>query len=506
MTDTIETGYGALRGEDNKSVTVFRGIPYALPPIHELRFAAPEPAKPWQGVRDATTYGAAAMQLRPQQATSAFGGMFGPGQLPVSEDCLYLNVWVPRTSTPNKPVMVWIHGGAFRMGTGGSPMYEASRLAAKGNVIVVTLNYRLGSLGFAYAPGEIASNAGLRDQIAALQWVRQEIGAFGGDSDNITLFGESAGAKSVECLMASPMAKGLFARVILESTYAPDMRPGSATGVTQGLLDAVGANDIKALRAAPTDSLLDAQRKVQEQMAAGGVAAGFLPVVDGEVIPGETLDAISEGAGSTVPAIIGTNRDESRLFGALMMQQTGMDERQLRERMQSQYPAMTRQQADALIDAYAGARSARGEPASPLDVWFALSTDRMFRIHSLQLTECLAQQQNVRSYLFNWRSPEFGGMLGACHGLELPFVFGNMEGPLGKLAGTGPDAARLSETMQALWLGFARGEALPDWPAFDTSARQTMTFDATSGVTSSPLEPERRAYLEAFGERAARGP
>lgn len=492
----VETSRGAVRGKNRGNVTVFRGIPYALPPVNELRFAAPEPSEPWRDILNATAPRPAAMQSRPQQANSAFGGMFGPGQLPVDEDCLYLNIWVPAGGEPNKPVMVWIHGGAFRMGTGASPMYEASRLATRGDVIVVTLNYRLGCFGFIHAPGEAASNAGLRDQIAALRWINDEIEAFGGDRGNITVFGESAGAKSVECLMASPDAKGLFCRTILQSTYDPDMHPASATSVTARLLDAAGVNDVARLRRMNAADLMAAQQRLQESMAAGGVGAGFLPVIDNDILPRDTIGAIAAGLGSSVPAIIGTNRDENRLFGAMMQQNAEMTWDDLKQRFLAQSPQVAEADAETLIGCYRRAREARGERAAPLDIWFALSTDRLFRIHSLRVAEALSARVATRNYLFNWPSPQFGGLLGACHGLELPFVFGNMDGPLGKLAGTGDDALRLSQAMQDDWIAFARHGEVGHWPLFDAAERLAVTFDVNVAVETSPQDEERTAYLD----------
>lgn len=494
----IETNYGTLRGETSADVTIYRGIPYAYPPIHELRFAAPEPIEPWRDLLDATVFKAAAMQVSAQRITASFGGKFSASQLSLSEDCLYLNVWVPNTDTPKKPVMVWIHGGAFRMGSGGSPQYEASKLAVRGDVIVVTINYRVGCFGFAYAPDEVASNAGLRDQIVALRWIASEISAFGGNPQNITVFGQSAGAKSAECLLASPLARGLFNRVILQSSYKFDMRPEKASAVTANLLDITGSSNIAALKQTDPARLLAGQQAMLNEMDVDGFGAGFLPVVDGEVLPCDTISAMVTGAGAKVPLVVGTNRDESRLFGWKLLRKGDMSREQLAEQLQTQWPEVAAAELQKLVDEYDKARRARGEPATPIDIWFALSSDRQFRIHSLRIAEAMSRHAEVYNYLFNWRSTQHDGILGACHGLEMPFVFDNWETLFGHLAGSGPVQNALSALMQRLWLTFARDGEIADWPHFSETNRLAMTFDASSGVEQAPQEEERRAYLHCF--------
>jgi len=491
---SVETSYGALRGEDFGDVTVYRGVPYARPPLNELRFAAPEPLSPWQGVRDATLYGPAAMQAKPQGSTF---GMFGPGGREISEDCLYLNVWVPNTATPDKPVMVWIHGGIFRMGTGGSPTYEASRLAAYGDVIVVTINYRLGCFGFLHAPGEATSNAGLLDQLAALNWISAEIGAFGGNPDNVTLFGESAGAKSIECLMASPRASGLFHRGILQSTYRLDMNPETAIQTTQRLLDAAGVDSVDGLIRMDAEALQGAHQAMTVGVTAGQNPAGFCPVIDGDLLPVDTLDAIREGTGAPLPAIIGTNRDEMRLFGMMDMQ-SGLESEKLMARLKAQNPQMPEQKLHGVIESYTEARRTRDEPVEPLDVWFDLATDKLFRMHSIELAETLALAAPVRTYRFDWKSQAFNGALGALHGLEMAFTFRNMEEEMGKIAGPGPEATHLCDIMQTFWTRFAHGENLSDWPLYEPGGRLTMIFGKDSRVEAAPQEAERLAFLACF--------
>ena len=239
----VTVSCGTLRGSEVDGVRAFRGVPYAASTAGAGRFAAPAPLGPWSGARDATRSGAACPQPSggmPGQEQNVFGELFGPSDLPMDESCLVLDIYTPAGGAAGKPVLVWIHGGAFRIGTGSSPMYDGTALARRGDVVVVAINYRLGVLGFLNLPEVGPSNVGLRDQIAALQWVRDEIAAFGGDPGNVTIFGESAGGKSVECLVASPLARGLFRRAIAQSTYDPPMDAGPAADAARALLADLG--------------------------------------------------------------------------------------------------------------------------------------------------------------------------------------------------------------------------------------------------------------------------
>lgn len=479
--DTIEikTTKGALRGErTSDGIAVFRGIPYAAPPVGERRFAAPQPASPWDGTRDATRFGAAAMQGQRAAAGGVFTGAFGPAGLGVSEDCLTLNVWTPAADGARRPVLVWIHGGAFRIGTGGSPGYDGTTLASRGDVVVVSLNYRLGVLGFLYAPELGPANAGLLDQVAALQWVRDEIEAFGGDPDQVTIFGESAGGKSVECLLTMPAARGLFHRAIAQSTYAGPMDTESAAARTAALVRELGLTSVAELRAVDAGALLEADVAVlAANMAAAGAGAGG-PVIDGDVLPAGPLTAIEAGTAATIPLLIGTTVDECKLFSALGAgTNDGMDEEPAR--------------------IYRAALVERGERAEPADLAVAMATDRMFRQHSLRVAEAQADHQpDTYMYLFGWKSQGLDGELGACHGIELPFIFGTHDAPLGQLAGDTPEARALGQAVQDAWLAFARtgrpaAPDLPDWPAYERGRRATMYLDVDPHVEDAPLESIR---------------
>jgi len=483
-------------------MAVFRGVPYAAPPLGELRFRTPQPVEPWPGVREALAFGPAAVQ--PEGRAGLFGGLFGPGGLPVSEDCLTLNVWTPGLDDGRRPVLVWIHGGAFRLGTAGSAGYDGTRLARRGDVVVVSLNYRLGLFGFLCSPELGAANAGLLDQVAALQWVQREISAFGGDPARVTVFGESAGAKSIECLLAMPAAKGLFARAIVQSTYAPPMDADAGAQRARDIAAELGAGsaDLASLLTAPVDALLAAEQRAAAAASAIGTPApsGAGPVVDGTVLPRLPMYAIRDGSVSAIPLLLGTTLDESRLFGALAPEPPVRDAETLAARLLAILPGDDPDRGRRAAVAYDRARAERGESVDPVDVWFAASTDATFRQHSVRLAEAYAAlQPDTWMYLFTWAATSNEGRLGACHAIELPFVFGTFDEPLGRLAGDSPGARSLGEAVQDAWLAFAcsgrpKAAALPDWPAYEPGRRSTMALGATCEVLDAPMEAERRLW------------
>jgi para-nitrobenzyl esterase len=511
MSTIVETSYGKLEGVEQDGLAVFRGIPFAQPPVGKLRYRAPQHAERWDGVRDATQFGPACPQgprAGAEQPASVFGGMFAQGELDTSEDCLTLSVWTPGADGAQRPVMVWIHGGGFRTGTGSSPMYDAVRLATRGDVVVVTINYRLAIFGFLHLASLEGANFGILDPVAALEWVRDEIAAFGGDPDQVTIFGESAGAKSVETVLATPASKGLYHRAIAQSTYRAAIEPEAAALTASKVLarlelDAGDAETAEALRAIPGERLLEAQQLIQEEaMAAGltgGAASGFAPVIDGDVLPERPVDAIAGGIARDVPLLLGTNLDESKLFGAMMPALRELDEAGLVQRLTAVIPGADRDEAVArrAVDAYRAAREARGEPAGPSDIWFAISTDSTFGYHSSRVAGAQsARQERTYKYLFTWQSEALDGALGACHALELPFVFDNWDNPLAEIAGPGAKASALARGMQDAWLAFAKTgdpnhEGLPAWDRFDAETRGTMILGERCGMQSAPLEEKR---------------
>ena len=496
----VQSTHGALRGAWHDGIARFAGVPFAAPPVGPRRFRAPEPAAPWDGERDATAFG----PVSPQNP-SLIDGLFGTEAEAWSEDCLRLNVWTPSTrpEAGPLPVMVWIHGGGFEMGSGSSPLYNGVSFARDG-IVLVSVNYRLGSLGFLHLehldPAESGSgNVGLLDQVAALEWVRDNIGAFGGDPANVTVFGESAGAMSVSLLLCMPTARGLFHRAIAQSGAASAAKStDEAVADTDEFMQAAGLATVEELRAAPVEALLSAHAGMAAARMAdpegmirrSGNPLAFLafrPVADGLVVPADPLTAISDGSAAGVPLLIGTNLEEWNLF-AMMSPAAGTDT-ELRERLSLVTPDPDR--------AFATYREALPD-ASIAELENAVLTDAVFRIPAVRLADAQAANAPVYQYRFDWRSPAFGGMIGAAHAVEIPFVF-DMVGDTRLHVFIGPDAPpSLARAMHDAWVAFARdgtpavGEGA--WPTVDHGRRPTMLFDARVSLASDPDAGTRRFW------------
>lgn len=516
MTTTeVTTTAGALRGERDaeKGVSVFRGIPFAAPPVGAGRFRPPGSVERWTGVRDATTFGRASVQGARRRAPAAAGaaagalGMFTAQEVELDEDCLYLNVWTPAADGARRPVLVWIHGGAFRTGSGSSPSYDAARLAAKGDVVVVTVNYRLGLLGFLAHP-DLGANHGLLDQVAALEWVQREIAAFGGDPTQVTIFGESAGAKSVECLLAMPAARGLYRRAIAQSTYDPPLQPDASNRMAETLAARLGV-PVAGLREVALDDLQAAEAEIlaeamQAAAATGAGAAGATggagPVIDPATLPRAPLEVIAAGERADVPLLLGTTLDESALFAAFAAaREAEIDDDEAAARLAATVagPGADAGIGGRALEVYRTVREGRGYDASVKAVLSAASTDRMFRQHSIKVAEAQSAHAPTYMYLFTWPSPVPG--LGACHAIEIPFVFGTFDAPLGRLSGDSEAARRLSAKVQDAWLSFAktgRPEAadLPRWVPYDSDRRATMVLGETCALEDAPMDEIRRLW------------
>jgi carboxylesterase type B len=565
----VETRRGPVRGVAEGGLAVFRGLPFARPPVGPLRFRPPEPPEPWSGVRDAARFGPSASQN---------GALVGPlmslGISRTGEDCLYLNVWTPAADRARRPVLVWIHGGAFVLGSGSQMLYDGATLARRGDVVVVTVNYRLGALGFLRLRDRFgerlpaSGNEGLLDQVAALEWVRDEIAAFGGDPGSVTIFGESAGAMSCATLLGMPRARGLFHRAILQSGAANYLWPrATASRIADQVLTDLAVASPEDLRAAAPARLLAAQRRLfmdlmlgehhvlgtlspAGQRVAGAVFLGltlarrrfggvtapvarglldllrrrgrrrrapaapemaalralrtqglpFQPVIDGDVIPRHPLAAIRDGEAHAIPLLIGTNLDEARLFAPLDPEASTLDEAELLARCREAIPGGT-DAARRAIAVYRDARAARGERVEPGDLWFAIESDRTMRYPAMRLAALqAAHQPETYAYLFTWPSPAMGGLFGACHALELPFLFGTLEHPLIRpFTGKGPAAHVLAGQIQDAWIAFARTgrpahAGIGDWPAYDTAHRRTMILDRQCRVEPAPRDAERRFW------------
>jgi para-nitrobenzyl esterase len=492
----VVTSHGRLQGGQFERHQEFLGIPFARPPIGPLRFRAPEPAQPWSGIRHVTAFGCSAIQ-----GTHPIPGMAASG--PRDEDCLYLNVYTPRADAAKRPVMFWLHGGGFVLGSGSEPLYNGAPLAQRGDVVVVTIHYRLGAFGYLYlgAHGGDAwgatANAGQLDQIAALNWVRDNIGEFGGDPGNVTIFGESAGSAAVATLLAMPAARGLFRRAILQSGAANLLGSvDSAAKVATALIDELRltGKNIDAIRELPAQSILKAQLAV----AGRGAGLGFAPIVDGKTVPVNPLEAVAAGAARDIEVIIGTNRDEMKLFANVKREP--LDDTKLVERVGAALPRRLANRAADIIAVYRRSREGR-LPATNLDLLDAIQADAQFRIPSIRLAEAQRVHQNrTFMFLFVWESPARRGALGACHALELPFVFGTLDAPTqDRFAGTGPAAVALSQQMMDAWIAFAkRGDpshpGIGTWLAYDRERRATMLFGANCELVDAPFEAERAQW------------
>jgi para-nitrobenzyl esterase len=505
----VETNCGKVRGSAEGGINVFKGIPYAEPPEGELRFAAPVKLKPWTGVRDAFQFGNRAMQDENAFAMPpAMLKLFGQRDLqPMSENCLVLNVWTPALNDGRKrPVMFWCHGGAFIAGSGDSPWYDGANLARKGDVVVVTINHRLGALGYLhlgeFAGGEqfeASGNAGMLDIVAALEWVRDNIAAFGGDAGNVTIFGESGGGAKVSVLMAMPSAHGLFHKAIIQSGPAVEMASrDDASETARQLLAELGldAAEVGELRKIPAAKIAQAQAAVLKRVSMMAFAnrrrVGFNPVVDGKFLPGGPFEPAAPAISANVPLIIGTNKDEMTLFFGFAPWLDGMDEAAFRKRVQM----FVGDSGDRIIERY---RKARPND-SMRDLVIAIATDHAMRIPSLVIADRKAAQHAapVFVYLFTWETPVLGGRLKSPHALEIPFVFDNVQAP--GLTGDLPTRFALADKMSRAWLAFAKTgnpncESIPEWPRYSSGQRPTMIFDNECRVENDPYRGEREAWV-----------
>ena len=497
MEPKVEIAQGRLRGAERDGVQQFRGIPYAQPPVGERRFLPPGPAPAWEGERDATRSGANSVQV-----PDGLMAMLGGNSLETSEDCLFLDVFTPGCDDARRPVMVWIHGGGFLTGSGSIPWYDGSALATRGDVVVVTINYRLAALGFLWLgdldPAYRSSGVnGLLDQVAALEWVSGNIAAFGGDPDNVTIFGESAGGMSVSTLLAMPRAHGLFHRAIAQSGAAHNtFTPSTAAAVTARVMEGLGVDDLAGLLAASPEAIADVGAKVEaglmeDPSGLGGpsgiaLAMAFQPVVDGSFLPEQPLLAIRAGRGAEVPLLTGTNLDEWNLFA--LMSPGGLDDARLLERLERVFG-----DAHVVRDTYLASRP----DATPTEVWNAVLTDATFRIPAVRLVEAHAGAgRPVWQYLFTWATPAFGGIAGSCHALELPFVFDKLDAPGAELLLGGvvdAELRALSAAMQDAWLAFARTGA-PGWERWNAADRTVQRFDRQRELLRDPMGDERRLW------------
>ena len=483
---------GRVAGVVTSGISSFKGIPFAAPPVGALRWKAPQPVKPWTGVKQASSFALSCMQ--DAAAAKIFNAPEG-----VSEDCLYLNVWTPaKSASESLPVMVWIYGGGFVLGQTSVPLYDGTKLAEKG-VVLVSVAYRVGAFGFLAHPdlsresGKGSGNYGLQDQIAGLRWVKANIAKFGGDPNRVTVFGESAGGISVSMLAASPAAKGLFQRAISESggsfgsakytneggVNVPPLKVAEASGTK--LLEKLGAADIKAAREIPAEKILVAQGP--------GLSAPYWPVFDGDVLPGDQYELYEAKRFNDTPVLIGTNSDEGALFI-----QGGNTAARFEKLVRDGFGA----QADAILAAYPHASDAEATKSTK-----DLFREATFAWHTWAWAMLQTEKGKGKAfvYYFDHRGPRSPN--GASHGDEMAYVFKNLPAPSFGVPGppppVRPEDTKISDLMSSYWVNFAKngdpnGAGLPPWPAFSPSAQNAMIFDTMPGARPLPNMAQIKAF------------
>jgi len=476
MTDAIvTTSAGAVRGVRDDGVSRFLGIPYAAAPAGENRFALPKPPVAWTDVRDAREAGPTAPQIIGDFPGLDIKPLIGAGWIK-GDDYLTVNVWTPDANAKGLPVMVFIHGGGFTAGTGYVPVQDGTAFARSG-VVLMSINYRLGVEGFVVIPGA-PTNLGLRDQIAALQWIKANAAAFGGDPANITIFGESAGAMSVGDLVASPLAQGLFQKAIIESGHGSMTRPIKvAERLTTKLAKVLGISpDVKGFRTLTLEQSIAAVQTAQGpkfrvdlrtpdgREPAYGISK-FLPVHGDDVLPDAPLAALAKGVGKDIQMLIGANAEEMNLYFV----PTGLREK-VNPLLAWFLVSRSIKKAWAILRAYGMGR--KGVKAG--DAMTRAMTDLVFRYPARLYAA--AHQGRTQLYDFAWRSQAWNGELGACHGIEIPFAFNTLaclSGSQGLLGDTPPQA--LADAVHKVWVDFGASGTLP-WPDYEPATRQVYAL------------------------------
>lgn len=496
----VETTHGPVRGADDGGVRTWRGIRYAAPPVGDLRFRRPEPPQRWVEIADATSYGPACPQPTFPNMPLELGA-------PQGEDCLRLNVFAPAGTAPGdaKPVMVWLHGGAYVLGSASQPLYEGHRLVTGGDVVVVTVNYRLGALGFldlssfSTARRRFDSNIGLHDVLAALRWVRDNIAAFGGDPERVTLFGESAGAGIVTTLLATPAAEGLFAGAIAQSSPATSVYDRDrAERVAVSFLDKLRI-DPAALPDAPIEAILAASQQVFDEVPVRnpGLLA-FVPIVDGDLLHDYPVKLAQEGRSHPVPLIIGTNKHEAALFRLMrspLMPITPHAITSMFTQIAAEQPDLQLPTQEQIVSAYSGLRrKAR---------FLSIATDVGFRMPSVWLAEGHSGVAPVYLYRFDYSTPLLKLLLvNAAHATELPYIWGNLGAPKDptlKLGGA-KTAKAVSKRVRTRWVNFATHgkpagpDGEPDWTPYQEADRACLIIDKRDRIAGDLDAPIRAAW------------
>jgi para-nitrobenzyl esterase len=514
-TRVVKTKYGPVQGLVEDGVSAFKGLRYAAPPIGKLRFMPPRPPEPWTETYDASDYGAPAMQLAggvTTVATNDFGFQMHrvfttPSELKIqNEDCLYLNVWTPNPDARRRPVMVWIHGGGFAYGSGAQPIYQCDGLARHFDVVSVSLNHRLNVFGYlnlaqAFGPEYAGSGTvGMQDLVAALQWIRDNIAAFGGDPDNVMIMGQSGGGAKVSILMAMPSAKGLFHKAAIQS--GPGLavgRPGPAAAEAAKLLEAlqIRPGDLAALQGVPAPAFIEAALKIGGGF--GGPGSG--PILDGTVIPRDPFTPDAPAVSAEVPILVGWAKDEMTIFTAGEPWFGTMTEADLQARIKPMGEP-GRKLLAALRKAY--------PDYSPTYLWVQVMSTRLGLGGSETLAERKAAQgaAPAYAYMITWETPVGGGVFKTPHTMEIPFTLYSFP-HVPEFVGQGPQPKRMADQMAGAWVAFARTgkpdhPGIPHWPPFDAKTRPVMEFNVRSKVVDDPLKDVRLA-LESMPAPPRRG-
>jgi para-nitrobenzyl esterase len=494
----VTTNLGKLRGAHVNGVYSFKGIHYGASTAGPLRFQPPVPPNPWTGVRDALQVGPPAPQVL--DYGGFWRGLSGPGDL--SEDCLVLNVWTPDLRGRGKrPVMVWLHGGNFGVGSGGAALYDGANLAAKHDVVVLTINHRLNLFGYLYLRKLCGNrfadsgNAGMLDIVLALQWIRDNIAQFGGDPANVTLFGQSGGGYKIGTLMAMPSARQLFHKAIIQSGSV--LRVDSAQDA-----DALASKCLAQLRVSP-DRIDDLASLSAEEIIAALQKMkpepffAFSPVVDDHSLPRQPFDPDAPAETAGVPMLIGTNSLETTsLNGDFDPTSFSLDATAMRSRLKGLLHLDDQSRLDALIATYEAARPG----STPSDIYFAVTTDVDFRMDAIAQAERKVAQRTAPAYMyrFDWPLPMDGGRFKAAHGAEIPFVFDNLDKAPNWGITRNERLQRLADKVSGAWAAFARTgnsnhAGLPHWPAYDPGSRATMILNDECHVENDPGKAERTA-------------
>ena len=490
-TDAVATRNGPVRGYRAGGLSIFKGLRYGAPPTGRARFKPPERPQPWTEPADAVAYGAPAIQsgLAPGERRSSPADPPAPDEPPSSEDCLFLNVWTPGLDEARRPVMVWLHGGGFANGSGGASMYDGGALARKGDVVTVTVNHRLNVFGYLHL-GEVfgpdyaqSGVAGMLDIVQALEWVADNIAAFGGDPANVTVFGESGGGWKVSLLMAMPRARGLFHKAIVQS--GPGLtgkRASDASQTARALLAELGVSTPEGLAALPTETIS------RTSVAVPGEAMRlYTPVVDGTALPRDPFEPDASPLNADVPVLIGTNKDEATLFLFSHPRFGEFTE----EDVAKQARTAAGDKADALVAALRDAY----RDYNPTHLVAAVQTATGMWAGSIKLAERKAAQKAAPAfmYMLTWETPVSRGRLRSPHAVEIPLVFDNVEAAR-NFVGRGEDPQVVADQMSDAWLAFAKtGD--PGWPAYDAATRTTKLFDVESRLVDDPLAQVRQVLF-----------